>query len=323
MERRKVMTTALRGILRTTRVATPSSRSVMGGVVPRPAPILSTILAVLAVASCSAPGVPDQPPRPGPSDPGFGHVHALDVNPGDGTVYAATHHGVFRLGPQGPERIAARFQDTMAFTIAGPDRFLASGHPDPGEPGPPHLGLVSSTDRAQTWTSVALRGEADFHALSAAGSTVYGFDSLCGAVMRSDDGGQNWQRGAELDVADLDGDPADPLHVLATTADGLQESIDGGMTFGPAAAAPPRPLVLLDHVERTGADREPLVAGVDAAGDVWSFGVAGWSRAGSLPGVPEAFTVISADRYLAATEDGVLSSDDAGHTWSVMAAAHR
>src|SRR5687768_1013784 len=32
-------------------------------------------------------------------DPGVSHVHGLGVNPADGTLYIATHHGTFRLGP--------------------------------------------------------------------------------------------------------------------------------------------------------------------------------------------------------------------------------
>lgn len=82
-------------------------------------------------------------------DPGVVHVHGLGVNPADGALYAATHTGLFRLDDDGRvERIADRHQDTMGFTIAGPDRFLASGHPDMRDENlrvdgkPPLLGLA-------------------------------------------------------------------------------------------------------------------------------------------------------------------------------------
>jgi photosystem II stability/assembly factor-like uncharacterized protein len=206
----------------------------------------------------------------------------------------------------------------MGFTIAGPDLFLGSGHPDPRETGPPHLGLISSTDRAQTWKSVALVGEADFHALSVAGSTVYWLDVTDGVLMRSDDNGENWQRGAELlDAADLDVDPDEALHVLAAPQRGLLESHDGGMSM-----QPPRPLVQIDHVDHpdyAGGDREPILAGVDATGGVWALASDGWAQTGLLPDPPAAFTVLGADRYLAATEDAVLRSEDAGGTWSTIA----
>jgi hypothetical protein len=286
--------------------------------------VLSAIAASLVLSACSAPtGSAPGPVTVHEVGTHFGHVHGVDLNPADGTVYAATHYGVFRLGPAGPERIADRYQDTMGFTIAGPDLFLGSGHPDPSEAGPPHLGLVTSTDRAQTWTNVALSGEADFHALSAAGATIYGFEATRSAIMRTDDSGQNWQQGARVPATDLDVDPADPRRVVATTESGLQISVDGGMTFSPVPVQPSRPLILLDHILPTGSDRDPRIVGVDDTGGVWAQAGDGWAAGGRLPGPPEAFTVITADQYLAATEEGVLRSEDAGRTWSVIAATSR
>ena len=64
--------------------------------------------------------------------PAIVHVHGLGVNPADDAVIAATHTGAFRLPVDDgePERIGDSFQDTMGFTVAGPDHFLGSGHPD-------------------------------------------------------------------------------------------------------------------------------------------------------------------------------------------------
>ena len=91
-------------------------------------------------------------------DTGVVHVHGIGVDPGDGTLYAATHHGVFRIPERGDaRRIADRFQDTMAFTVVGERHFLASGHPSLEdetlrvEGKPPLLGLIESTDAAETW----------------------------------------------------------------------------------------------------------------------------------------------------------------------------
>lgn len=77
--------------------------------------------------------------------------------PADGALYAATHTGLFRLDGDGNvERIADRYQDTMGFTVAGPDEFLASGHPDlrdkelQVEGKPPLLGLIESPDAGRT-----------------------------------------------------------------------------------------------------------------------------------------------------------------------------
>jgi hypothetical protein len=74
-------------------------------------------------------------------------------------------------------RVADRFQDTMGFTVTGPDRFLGSGHPDGREGLSPFLGLIRSTDAGRTRQPVSLLGERDFHVLEAAGSRVYGYGS--------------------------------------------------------------------------------------------------------------------------------------------------
>jgi hypothetical protein len=70
------------------------------------------------------------------------HLHGLGVDPADGTLYAGTHHGLIRL-PDGGEAtlVADRVQDFMGFTVAGPQHFLASGHPGaPDRAGPPPWG---------------------------------------------------------------------------------------------------------------------------------------------------------------------------------------
>ena len=297
-----------------------------------------------ALTACTGSTTTDQADTPAVPDPGFGHVHGRGLNPGDDLVYAATHHGVFRLTPGGPQRVADRYQDTMGFTITGPDAFLGSGHPDPRESGPPRPGLIRSGDRAQTWTPVALRGEVDFHSLSATGATVYGWDSTSGAVLRSDDDGATWVRGTSLALTGLDADPSDPACVLGASEAGLAESRDGGVTFHPFTPQPPEPLVLLDHVDGFLGAAEPTtdngaatsapgasdqagsapgaapVAGVDAGGTVWTLAAGRWSRAGALSGPPEAFTVAGDGRFLAATAAGVHFSTDAGRSWPRIAA---
>jgi hypothetical protein len=107
--------------------------------------------------------------------PRFEHVHGVGLNPADNTVYAGTHHGLFRVSADSaPTRVADRAQDFMGFTVVGPDHFLTSGHPAEGSLGPSSLGLVESTDGGNTWTSLSLAGEADFHALQARHGNIYG-----------------------------------------------------------------------------------------------------------------------------------------------------
>ena len=99
---------------------------------------------------------PDAPGSAAHAENVFGHVHGLGVNPADDRLYVASHMGVFRQTDQGFRRIADRWQDTMAFTVVGADRFLASGHPDGREGLPPFLGLIESTDAGRSWTPVSL-----------------------------------------------------------------------------------------------------------------------------------------------------------------------
>ena len=108
---------------------------------------------------------------PRSTDPGLIHVHGLGLNPKDGALFIATHTGLFRLaaGERNPERVAGRYQDTMAFTVVGPGRFLGSGHPDGRERLPPFLGLIESRDAGQSWRPVSLLGKVDFHLLEVVG----------------------------------------------------------------------------------------------------------------------------------------------------------
>lgn len=90
----------------------------------------------------------------------------------------------------GPAQISQEQQDFMGFTVAGPDRLLASGHPAPGQDLPAALGLIESRDGGRTWQPVSLLGQADFHVLRAAGERVYGFDPASGMLLASGDGGR-------------------------------------------------------------------------------------------------------------------------------------
>ncbi len=87
------------------------------------------------------------------ADPDPIHVHGLGINQADGSLFIVTHTGLFRVGKDSRKavRIADRYQDTMGFSIVGPNRFLGSGHPDAREQKlPPLLGLIESTDAGKT-----------------------------------------------------------------------------------------------------------------------------------------------------------------------------
>lgn len=238
----------------------------------------------------------------------FGHVHSLDVNPADGTLHVASHLGVFALGEEGFERVGEESFDAMSFTIAGPDRFLRSGHPGPGGDDPAHLGLSESTDAGRTWRSLSLAGEADFHALEASGDRVYGVDSQSGNLMLTDDGRQ-WRTLGQLPAVDVAADPSDRDVVLLTDGDGSLVRLESSGAPELVQAAPR--VVLLDWVS------DDLLVGAGPEGTVYRSEDGGeeWQEVGSLPDAPHALTA-SESRWYAATGAGVVVSGDGGRTWS-------
>ena len=230
------------------------------------------------------------------------------MNPADDTLFVASHHGVFALGAGGFERVGEGRFDAMSFTIAGPDRFLMSGHPEPGAGRPAHFGLSESTDTGRTWRSLSLEGEADFHALEAAGDRVYGVDSQSGSLMFTDDG-EGWRTLGQLPAADVAAHPANPDLVLLTDGSGslVRLRVSGATEL--VESAPP--LVVLDW------DSDDLLVGAGPEGSVYRSDDGGdsWREVGSLPEVPHAL-VATESRWYAAAGNDVLVSTDAGATWS-------
>ncbi len=248
------------------------------------------------------------------------HVHGMGLNPADGKLYVATHHGLFRLEPkvgagQGgevphePVPVGDTKWDFMGFTVVGPDHFLASGHPDvqgmrAGEP--TRLGLVESRDAGRTWQRLSLGGQADFHALRVVAGRVYGYDSSSGRLMVSEDG-KAWEELSRPAVFDFAVDEARPERVVATTNAGLVVSSDRGRTW-----SEPRPPVLAYLSWSEGA-----FWGVSPDGVLYrESGDGGWREAGKAPGPAVAFLALPGALYLATPEASVLVSTDGGASWT-------
>lgn len=242
------------------------------------------------------------------------HVHGLGVNPADDALIIATHHGLLRAaaGEKQARPVGDRRQDTMGFTVIGPDRFLGSGHPDPRDKLPPLLGLIDSQDAGRSWKPISLLGEADFHVLRASGRTVYGVNASDGALMVSGDAGRRWQQrtppGSLLDLAI---DPTNSQHVVASGSEGTAVSTDGGKGWRPQDA---RMVGLLAWTE------EALVL-VRGGGDVHSStdGGRSWKEVGNTGGRPVAFGSHGTELLAALGDNTVRSSVDGGQTWKLRA----
>ncbi len=249
------------------------------------------------------------------TDSGPQHVHGVGINPADGALVIATHTGLFRAmpGEQRARRIGDLYQDTMGFTVVGPDQFLGSGHPDARADLPPLLGLIRSADGGRTWDPVSLLGKADFHVLRAAGRQVYGFDSTKARLLVSGDGGRSWdERTPPEPLVDLAIDPRRADHVVASGERGLFTSTDAGRRWRPLSR-----------------DRAGLLAWADALylvdgrGKVQRSADAGrdWAPVGAIGGQPAAFASSGRELYVALHDGTVKRSTDGGRSWRVRVAA--
>jgi hypothetical protein len=130
--------------------------------------VVATLLAVTPTGS-------DDTSRSGSADATAqaGHIHGLGVNPADGSLYVATHGGLFRAGVRSTDapRVGASVRDLIGFSVLRGDHLVASGHPA-SESGLRPQGIV----RGQPVSFMA-HGDAIYVALAD------------GSVMQSIDGG--------------------------------------------------------------------------------------------------------------------------------------
>jgi len=276
--------------------------------------VLLTAAAALLVAGCGG----DDPTSTGAADDGLvvdagpEHIHGLGINPADGALYIATHRGLWRA-PEGQSKaqpVGDTRHDLMGFTVAGPDRFLASGHP--GVPGdlPPQLGLQRSTDAGRNWQPVSLLGRADLHVLRAAGPRIYGVDSATGVLLTSADGGRSWdQRTPPAAMFDAAIAPGRPARLVAATEQGLFSSADTARTWrllrGDTAGLLAWP-----------AKDALYVVGADGTIARSRDGGRRFARVGSVGAQPESFGAHGSRELYAAVHGGtVLVSTDGGKSW--------
>jgi photosystem II stability/assembly factor-like uncharacterized protein len=159
-------------------------------------------------------------------------------------VFVSTHQGLIRIDATGDWWfISEQPHDFMGFAVdpTTPDVVYSSGHPAPGSRLRNPIGFMVSTDAGATWTTRALEGQVDFHAMAVQptdGQIIYGWD-VSNGLHRSTDAGHNWERvPAELlgqagGALSLAVDPGDAQRILAGTPAGLLESRDGGATWTP------------------------------------------------------------------------------------------
>lgn len=251
------------------------------------------------------------------------HIHGLAVDRQDSSyLLIATHHGLFRAGPEGKAQLISEVQDLMGFNPhpSDPNTLYASGHPAMGG----NLGFIASTDQGKTWRQVSpgVNGPVDFHQMTvspADPNTIYG---AYGGLQMSRSAGKTWKvAGPAPDkLIDLAASAKNADMIYAATEAGLLGSRDAGKTWRPLLEGSPVTLVevtpdgiLYAFVVGRGLVRskeEPLEF-TDLGED---FGGGYLSHLAVDP--------TNLNRLFASTGKGrLLSSTDQGRTWSAFGAA--
>jgi photosystem II stability/assembly factor-like uncharacterized protein len=255
------------------------------------------------------------------------HFHGLAVDRGDPSrLHLATHHGVFRVGPDGMAvPVSAHRDDYMGFTPhpADPSVLYASGHPARGG----NLGVIVSRDGGQSWRQLAqgAGGPVDFHQMdvSPADPTVI-YGAYHGRLQVSRDGGATWQvvGPAPEGLIDLAASAKDANSLYAATQNGLLRSEDGGKTWQDAYLLH-RPATMV-HVTPEGAvyafldgaglirTNEPSLSWRAVGGD---FGGLAVIHLAAAPGNERLYAVTLRPET---HEQVLLVSADGGETWSPL-----
>ncbi|MBI4246058.1 MAG: hypothetical protein HY614_02605 [Candidatus Rokubacteria bacterium] len=295
------------------------------------------LLAVVTIAVAAAGG-----PARAQAPAEIHHIHGLAFDRRDPEILdVATHTGLVRLRAGAtPEWTGDHRFDLMGFTAhpTTPDLVYASGHPDlptyrKEKVG--NLGLLASRDGGRTWTSVALRGQADFHALAwspAGGGALWGW-SVAGepGLYRISTSTGAVARPAARGLADVyalaaSPDAGGPL--LAGTARGLVASRDGGVSFTPVGTIPPSVAVPALAYHPTDAALAYAYAHRQDLGLLQSRdGGVTWRPVGLFTGsdTPVVAIATGPGRHVAVatTAADVRRSRDGGRTWETVLARGR
>lgn len=142
------------------------------------------------------------------------HLHGIGILPESNTLAVATHDGIFLWDDGQWYASNAVKHDYMGFT-SSKDAFYTSGHPAPGSGVRNPLGLMKSTDAGESWQSLSLLGEADFHLMAASfnGPTIYAWNMGQNSHM-SDRGLYYTRNGSDWKESRMNGANVDPLVLI-------------------------------------------------------------------------------------------------------------
>ncbi len=162
------------------------------------------------------------------------HIHSLAFDPTEEEVlYIGTHYFLEKYQGTQTERLGRYGDDFMGFVIATDGLFYSSGH----SPTVRNVGIRKSTDKGQTWTTLAYEG-LDFHDIAVGNAdpnVIYAWSTPPEPFLTlSTDTGKTWTKagntlGKDLYSLAADHQQADTLY--AGTLFGLFVSEDLGKTW--------------------------------------------------------------------------------------------
>jgi len=253
------------------------------------------------------------------------YVNALDIDPASQEFLLTTNRGFWRIdsrtdsvkrvtgevSTRGKTATVGTFLELLA---TGPGRMIGSGHPDRPGTLPSFLGFIESDDGGRHWRVISRLGEADLHKIVMRHDRIYAFDAVLGALLITRDGGRTFTERftpPEL-IIDFEVDPRDPDYILASSAERLYRSEDGGKRWRAIATgegirlAWPAPGALY-RADKDGAIQRSRDRG------------ATWQPAGRVKGEPYKFKATGPDRLFLALSDGAIAgTSDGGRSWKLV-----